>query len=193
MGRPRKATTDTPKNGPDPETIASYYRKLQTQADAVEASKIPYDEERGRYRSLCKAAKTDGVDIDQLLRVLKASKQDNDKRQSDLANYVRYARLMNVPLGTQFDLFGGDVPQQVATDNAKHNAKRAGEAAGRRGEHRHDANPHDPASELFVAFDAGWMKAQTGMVNDLAPKPSAKPRLVGGGEGAIEPATEPAF
>lgn len=181
MGRPRKVQSETPKNGPDPETIASYFRKLQNQADAIDAAKGPYDEERGRYRSLCKAAKTDGVDVDALLRVLKVSKQDNDKRQADLANFMRYAQIMNVPVGTQFDLFGFEVPDQVRTDNEKHAAKRAGALAGRRGENRNDSNPHEPASELFVAFDDGWMSSQTEMVKALAPQPQAEPRRTSSG------------
>lgn len=185
MARGKKKDVPTNGNGPDPETIASYYRKLQAAADDVETAKGPYDEERGRYRALCKAAKTDGVDIDAMLRVLKAAKQDPDKRRMDMENFVRIAKLMDVAIGTQFDLFGADVPAQVASDNAKHNATRAGQAAGKRGEHRVDSNPHDPASELYVCFDNGWMKAQSAMVMDLAPKPSAEPRRVEGAELAI--------
>lgn len=184
-GKQTKNEATTAGNGPDPEMIASYYRKLQVAADDVETAKIPYDEERGRYRSLCKAAKTDGVDIDAMLRVLKAAKQDPDKRRLDMENFIRIAKIMDVAIGTQLDLFGFDVPAQVATDNAKHSAMRAGQAAGKRGEHRVDSNPHDPASELYVSFDNGWMKAQSAMVMDLAPKPSAEPRRTEGAELAI--------
>lgn len=182
MARGKSKPPEKNGNGPDPELIASYYRKLQDQADVVATAKGPYDEERGRYRSLCKAAKTDGVDIDAMIKVLNAAKQDPSKRQLELETFVRYAKLMDVAIGTQFDLFGFEVPVQVATDNAKHNATRAGQMAGKRGEHRLDSNPHDPASELYVAFDTGWMKSQTAMVMDLAPKPSTEPRRGGGGE-----------
>lgn len=178
----KNVVSETPQNGPDPETIASYFRKLQDQEDAVAAAKAPYDEERGRHRALVKAAKTDGVDTDALLRTLKAAKRDRNEVEAEERNFLRYSKLMGLPIGTQFDMFGGDVPDQVATDNARHAAKRAGSAAGRRGEHRVDSNPHDPASELYVAFDNGWMDAQRDMVMDLAPQPSESPRLVQGGE-----------
>ena len=167
--------TEKPKlsNGPSPELIASTARKILAQEAEVEKAKGPYDTEKGRLRSLYKAAKADGINIDALNRVLKFKRMAPHEAQDQVAAEVRYAKYLSLPFGTQFGLFDGiDVPEHVQAEQSRDAAHEKGFAAGRAGGGRAE-NPYDPGSEFYPLWDRAWELGQRDIVAGMAPGAAA--------------------
>jgi hypothetical protein len=147
------------------------------------------------YRSMLKAYKTAGGDVDSMVAGLALSKLEPEEidRQFRETNWT--LKMMGIPVGTQLGLF--DDGKSVATHledaklkaNGTHNgnghakivtrdqlrgAKAKGRIAGKAGKFPTD-NPHEDGSPLFLAWAAGWQIEQEKLAFDLGKRPENRP------------------
>jgi hypothetical protein len=153
-----------------PETLQKHYRTIR---DAMSAHK---DTGMAVARAK-KSAKADGVDLDAFKLLQQLADLDTDEADMRLRNLVRYAKYIELPLGTQVDMFR-DPATAAASDDAKAEQREweagdAGKKAGAAGHQRED-NPHQAGSREHVAWDRSWSKAhkawtaeQTKLAKDL--------------------------
>lgn len=182
------AVASNMSNGPDPELVSGFVRKILDVDHEIAQLKIPYDSEIARRRTLLKNAKAAGIDVDDLKWVVRQKTRDPRDVEREDTRRRWYAQIMGLPVGTQLGLF--EVPQQVLDDNALHDATRAGLHVGKQGGNRHD-NPHPPASELFVRWDRGYMQGQETITESMA-RTGAAPAAEGlRGEGPESGAAAP--
>ncbi|MCL2427896.1 MAG: hypothetical protein FWD12_01525 [Alphaproteobacteria bacterium] len=127
-----------------------------------------------------KAAKGEGIDLDALKLLEKFADLDRDEAEMQLTHLRLYAEWIELPIGTQLDAFGqhqapAAKPSEAETQKQRsHDARWAGEGAGRAG-HERQANRYEPGSAEHVAWDKGWLKGnktwlaqQKSLAGDLA-------------------------
>jgi len=164
----------------------------------ITAAERKKDEAVNALRNARKAAKADGVQLKALDAVRVLAKLDSHELTQDFNDIVRYARLLQVPLYSQLDMF--DAPDG-SSDEADIIAKAASDGlrAGRLGETADSANPYDPGSPAGQAWLEYWRKGQDELlsaikeipVSDKAPDEPKRPRGRPKGSGK-KPAAETA-
>jgi hypothetical protein len=142
------------------------------------------DEAAAELKKRLKAAATDGVNRKMVATVLRDRDKDPDKLRADLRDRIHYLALVNIPV-FQADLFASaDVAPEAATEHSTWEADNEGYTAGLAGAAR-AANSHPPGSELFAAWDSGYLRGQAKIAAGMkrAPKmASTRRKRAGNGE-----------
>jgi hypothetical protein len=166
---------DVDKNRPSDKTIVSIARKIIKQDNEIEEVRDSLKSLVGARRAMVKDAKKKGINTAALLQVIRELKLDPAEVAREWEEHQRITRLLNVPLGTQFDLWMAErepdaEPSEEAQAQAKFNAEQDGYLAGKEG-HKIDANPHhqSTASALFSAWRKGWNRGQAHLAKGLTP------------------------
>lgn len=117
---------------------------------------------KGRHRNLLKQLKATGINVDMLKAVVGLKRQDPDDVLGNQKDFIRYARTLNLPIGTQLNLLDAEIPadelestereEQVAWD-----AGEQGKVAGKAG-HPAEGNPHNPGTLAHAAWNLGHTK-----------------------------------
>jgi hypothetical protein len=106
-----------------------------------------------------KAAKNEGIDLDALKMLEKLSALDLDEAELQLKNLRMYAAWIELPLGSQLDMFGKAEPATVdaktAAEQREWQAGEEGAHAGKAG-HERDVNPWSAGTAEYVAWDRAW-------------------------------------
>ena len=145
------------------ETFEEHWRKIRT-------LKRELDEANGRYRAAKKLAEGAGVDLKTLGLLEQLAKLDDGEADSRLNKLFRYAGWLDLPIGTQIDLFQAEPRKEKAdAEHSEWAATEAGIESGKHGANRDD-NPFVPGSPLHVKWDGGWLRGQEIIANGLAPK-----------------------
>lgn len=155
-----------------PETFLEFYRQAGI-------AKRDLERAQGEYRAVLKRAKKAGIDTKALIAVRAiATSDDPAAEEAHLNTLLRYARYLDLPLGTQLGLFDDAAPSAAArTEQAEWDAEDYGYRAGRGGQNRDD-NPHAAGTAAHVRWDEGWHKGQASIAQDMADgkPPRAKAR-----------------
>lgn len=140
------------------------------------------DEANAKYRAHRKKLDKAGVNLKGLALAEQFANLEQDEADARLKDAIKYSRWAKLPLGAQPDLFSEllgnlDAPTEKSTHElTKAEAEEAGYAYGKRGEDRGE-NPHDAGTELWAAWDSGWIDGQTQIAQGLAsPKASKRNR-----------------
>lgn len=141
------------------DTFEECFRKIRT-------AKREADEARGRYQAARKAAKDAGVDMPALALMEQLAKLDEEEVNQRLGVVFRYAGWLELNIGTQLDMFGAEPRTQKAEVEQR---EWAAEEAGKAGPNRNDENPYPPGSPLHVKWDAGWLKGQAIIADQMGP------------------------
>lgn len=145
------------------EIYERHLAKIDTTSKAMEKAKEAFDQAKGVHQSAYKAAKGDGCDIDAIRLARKLDKQDAGVTQVTYANVSRVLNLIGSPLGSeQMDLFGAIAPAKPAEEAPGIRGLKAGEAGLGR-----DANPYDPGSQAYQAYDEQWLAGQKRIVDRM--------------------------
>lgn len=142
---------------------------------AAEADMAKATEEQKRltaiYRTALKAAKKDGCNQQAIVAALQMRKKDQDDQRMLHRDMGRVLKLLGMPIGHQFDLFGQDVPlvdRSVDEDNATtaadggsslEMAYNQGEAAGKAGISGLE-NPYGEGDDRRTPWANGWRDGQ---------------------------------
>lgn len=136
----------------------------------LDESMVASQEWRGKISAAKKVAKKDGCDVDAIVAAIKLKRRDPDEVIAEHRNMVRVLKLLDSPLGTQFDFFK-DVDVKDTVD-----ARTAGKAAGKNGENA-DNNPHPQGTEQHAQWREGWGEGQAALAEKMG---SNGGRRVGG-------------
>lgn len=152
-------------SGPSDETYLTNVRLIQADQIALDELVAAANEQRGVLRNRYKVAKKDGCDVEAIRLVLKLGKRTSGEVVTEHRNVGRILRLLDHPLGTQYNLFvvgGEDEAPATAMD-----AELQGQHAGRNGESA-DNNPFPPGSAEHVEWRQGWGNGQAMLVGGMA-------------------------
>ncbi len=155
------------------------------------------DEAVNALRSARKAAKADGVSLKALDAVRVLAKLDSHELTQDFNDIVRYARLLQVPLYSQLEMF--DAPDGSSEeDEIMARAASDGLRSGRLGEEGKTTkyDPGSPAGQVWLEY---WRKGQDELmsaikeipVSDKAPDEPKRPRGRPKGSGKKSKAHDP--
>ena len=159
-------------NTPAP-VFLKHYREIREAKDKV-------IEANGYVKAAKKAAKASGVDMPSLKLLDMLTSIDTDEAELMIRKTKEYATYLNLPLGSQLNMFGeapiaGPSPE-VAAEQEEWEAGAAGQASGKMGGLR-DSNPNAPGTATHVAWVKGWLKGhklfnkdQARIANEMAPK-----------------------
>lgn len=153
--------------------------------ELIQAAELEYDEARdvtaqrsGVLRNRYKVAKNDGVDIEALKLALKLAKRTSGEVVTEHRNVGRIIRLMNLPIGHQFDLF-----KVAGDDEAEEAGKPSAMDAELQGQHAYSNsepltnNPFHPAqdTERYNDWRSGWINAQNANARTMAARGDSEP------------------
>lgn len=136
---------------------------LARHIDLIQAAELEFDEARdaaavksGILRNRYKVAKNDGADIEALKLALKLAKRTTGEVVTEHRNVGRIIRLMNLPIGHQFNLFPVDDVAAEPKDEKSIEAEAtlAGEHAGLNGEPKSN-NPHQGGTPQWFGWNNG--------------------------------------
>jgi hypothetical protein len=137
----------------DPETFRRHYREI------IELKKQHAETGMAVARAK-KTAKANGIHLDALKEAEKRDKMDADEREVFDRRCADYARWLNMPIGSQTEMFGG--PEKFVNDEglAEHKEWEAGEGGAQAGKagHQRDGNPFSAGTAEYVAWDKAWTK-----------------------------------
>lgn len=157
----------------DPETKAKFLKFQREIALADRALK----EAAGARKRVLRAAKVAGLNVQQIVAVLKAREKDPDVLAAQHNTFIRYCAWANLPIGTQTEMFGegnlaGDdnLTDAERREHVMFEANDSGYRAGRSGQDRTSSNPFPPGSETHVAFDTGYLRGQEAIAAEMDPK-----------------------
>ena len=134
------------------------------------ATKRDIEEASGRHRSVMKRAKAAGCNPKILALAIAAKRQDSAVVLSEVRDTVRVLNLVGVEM-TQVDLFGSwtpEVSEKEADAFDQHTAEDFGYRSGKAGQDR-AANPNEPGTPFHVAWDAGWIRGQAVIAEQMGP------------------------
>lgn len=183
MGRPR-GSKNNPKPNTEGRTIPNDRKKVFDDFyPLIRAARVEYEEKNaeakalnGVYRGHLKAYKKAGGDIDELLEAVRLSKMD----VGDADRYIRkvndHLLWLGVPVGTQLGLFqdgqsvathleNGAMEESLTDEARRHQAKRAGYAAGKMP--TVIENPFDPSTDQHGSWQQGFVEAQDELAKGL--------------------------
>ena len=139
-------------NGMAPEDFLAHFR-------AIKDTKRAKDEAGAAHKAAREAFKAAGGDLNALKIVDHLMSLDDADAELRMRETLRYCGWLDLPLGTQADLFGGEAPPDLtASVTAQHRewqAEQDGYKAGKDGEPI-DNNPHPSASPFFTRWRTGW-------------------------------------
>jgi hypothetical protein len=171
-----------------PATFLKHYRDIRDLKDARDDAAMALARAK-------KSAKNDGIDLDALKMLEKLSKLDVDEAEMQLKNLRMYAAWIELPIGSQIDMFGKPEPAAVdakdAAEQAEWQAGGDGYKAGEAG-HQRDTNPFSAGTAEYVAWDKSWargnkvwLNGQKKIAGEMAPKGNgaAAPRKRGARSG----------
>lgn len=148
-------------------------RELEFAEKEAEPFKLAVKSKLGEHRAIFKAAKKAGVIPEALARVLAMERIDADVILAEERQTVRLMAKSGQFPSIQTSLFDGlDLEPPEGAEADKMAADRAydeGFYCGKDGKNR-DLNKHEPGSEIFDAWDRGWLAGQRPLVASLAPK-----------------------
>jgi hypothetical protein len=110
----------------------------------------------------------------------KLTKLDLDEAEMQLKNLRVYAAWIELPIGSQIDMFGKPEPATVdakaAAEQREWQAGEDGAHAGKAG-HERDGNPFSTGTAEYVAWDKAWargnkvwLKGQEKIAGEMGPK-----------------------
>ena len=145
-------------NGPDPETVANFFRRFVAELDAIDEANHPLKQARARLRALEKAAANHGINVKSLMRSAKGMRSDPQQFQRDIEADVQIARILRMPVGAQLDLLPAvDLTPVVELHVKMTGIEHKGYRAGRTGIPKAE-NPHTPGTEEYVKWEEGWLR-----------------------------------
>jgi ribosome modulation factor len=157
-------------NSLDPNEFLNHVR-------AVAAAKRTLAEAQSAHQHAMKKAKAAGINPAAFGAILQARKQEPEVIEQNMRDFARYARWLEMPIGTQPGLFGDDVPpvdEKAATEQREWAAEEAGYEAGRNGRNRSDC-PFPAGSPFHARWDDGWVRGQAKIAEGLGPKKRGRP------------------
>ncbi|MBX3502813.1 MAG: hypothetical protein KF889_25490 [Alphaproteobacteria bacterium] len=129
---------------------------LQHHIDQIQGAHLRLEEKlretasvRGEFAAIKKAAKKAGAPVAAIMEALGLKKQEAGEVVSHYRNVGRVLKMLNAPLGTQWNLFA-DVETVDVMD-----ADAAGYHAGKNGEPASN-NPHQAGTEEHARWTGGW-------------------------------------
>lgn len=150
----KKTDSDRPTTL-EPEIFLSQHRRI---SDWL----LKADEFKASGKAALNTAKATGVNLDAYKMVKKWAKQDREQVEKNLRDALLMARLLDLGLFDQMDLFASEtnsalsgLTAKVMTDHKEWEAERAGYDEGKSGSPL-DNNPHAPGSPLHERFIVGW-------------------------------------
>lgn len=175
---------ETRSHNVPPDTFRRHYREIRDAKDQHHDTGMAVARAK-------KAAKADGIDLDALKMIEQLAKLDQDVVELLLRNVGLYAGWLELPIGTQANLFGP--PETGNGKDPKHiewEATNAGILAGTKGEER-NTNRHKAGTLEFAAWDKGWLrgnkdwlKGQEKIAKQMGPATAAKGRKRANGASA---------
>lgn len=149
------ARDDAARLNVTPQYIAQAAREFSDSQDALETAK-------GKHRNLIKKLKADGIAIDTLKLVLQLKRQDEADVLGNQREFIRYARILNLPIGTQLSLLDDEMPQDELDDKEREeqvawDAGEQGKVAGKAGKPA-SGNPYPVGTLAYAAWDLGHKK-----------------------------------
>lgn len=137
-------------------------------------SRAALETAKARHRNVGKKIESWGLDLKQLDKAIEISRRDPDDLHDDFAVFIRYCRVLQIPLGTQLTLFDLELPEDsvsvtAAEEDAAWDAGQQGKIAGRNGEPSTN-NPHAPGSLAFTAWSEGHRRGATERAEGLVVK-----------------------
>lgn len=153
------------KSNVDDAIVLVHLQKIQT----AERKK---DEAVNALRSARKAAKADGISLKTFDAVRHLAKLDEHEVTDDFNDMIRYARILQVPVYSQLELFAAPT---AAEDQVIIKAGMNGLRAGRTGA---DAatNPYDPGSPAGQMWLEQWHKGQAELLSAIKKIPEKEPQ-----------------
>jgi uncharacterized protein (UPF0335 family) len=118
---------------------------------------------RGRISAANKVARKDGCDVRAIKRAIELKKRSADEVIAEHKATVEILKIMESPLGTQFDFFKDVEVKDVVT------AEAAGYAAGKNNENFSN-NPYQAGTEDHAKWSEGWHRNQRELAQQMAPK-----------------------
>lgn len=165
LGRP---PADPPPSNVADDTFREFCAKALREKSALDAIKTKHSEQNGRYRSVLKDAEKAGVPSKALTTWLANKDVDADILLAEQRAYLRVARLMGMPIGTQLSFEDAPASDAASTDRGvmQERAYQAGLTAGKAAE-TFDAEryPNDP--DCQTRYEQGWHDGQDEHVQAL--------------------------
>ena len=156
---------------------------LELYDDAVDA-KAEIAAAQSKYRNILKRAKDAGINLAMFKAWLTDSNKTTDQRESNIKDYLLYARWLEKPINFQatFDLAPADESPSARAAREKHAMNEVyhdGLAVGRFGSPI-ESDPYQPGSEESQRWRRGWLKGQAEAIAGLGegaerPKRGRKP------------------
>jgi hypothetical protein len=119
----------------------------------IDAAREVVRKRTGELRTLKKSAEADGLDNLALKEAMLIEEKPVGETIQHQRNVGRYLRIMDVPIGTQWNMF------EEKSDEDSLDIFAQGEQAGREGVSA-DQNPGIPGSTKFERWAEGWEKGQ---------------------------------
>lgn len=178
------ASADAARTNVTPETILTARRERSEAKDALETAKA-------RYRNIGKKIEAWGVNVQQLDRVIEFARRDQDELGQEFRTFIHYARVLNVPIGTQLSLLDDngaavDLSDKAREEQAAWDAGQQGMLAAKNQEPASN-NPHEAGSLAHAAWAEAhriqMAKLDSGLVVKRGrPKGSGKKQQTANGE-----------
>lgn len=156
------------------ETKREFYRKALIAKIALESAQAAAKQKNGEYRNILKDAKKAGIDPDAITATLAARFQDEDVLVLKLREHLKMLDLGGVvPNVVDKILSRLHIEEPTANEAHQISIDRAyddGAFSGREGDHREN-NPHVAGSDLYDAWDRGWLVGQQAIADEMTPRP----------------------
>lgn len=164
------------QNRPSDKDAAKVARSIIRKDVDIDEARAALNSLVGERRGMVKSAKKAGHDMVAMLRVISERKQEVEEVARIDFNYRHYTMLLNAPLGHQFQMWGEEagadrgLRDDEAQEQRTFDAEQQGYHAGKNG-HVRDTNPfhQSEASELYTAFNNGWLKGQASIAKSMKP------------------------
>lgn len=161
MARAAASIAETRSHNVPPKVFLDHYRTIRDLKDAHADAGMAVARAK-------KAAKNAGIDLDALKMLEKLTALDLDEAEMQLKNLRMYAQWIELPIGSQMDMFGKAEPETVDAETAAEQrewvAGSRGYEAGAAGQER-DINPYEAGSAEYVAWDKSWARGHKVWLN----------------------------
>lgn len=153
--------TEATKSNLTPETFLEHYR-------AVSRARMELTEAQAKVRNAMKRAKGAGIATAQLSAAISLTKIDKEKRDIEFRDLARYMAWLQMPIGTQPELFAGaEMPtQKAAAEHTEFEAEQRGYQDGKAGGAGDNA-PYPLGSPLHQKWYEGWSRGQAFIANEM--------------------------
>lgn len=146
------AQADAARSNVSPQFVAQAERDFVESLEKLETAK-------GKHRNLLKQLKAGGINIDMLKTVVSLKRQDPEDVLGNQKDFIRYAKILALPIGAQLTLLDEEMPDDELGDEDRQqqeawDAGQQGLNAGKAGKPESD-NKHTPGSLAFAAWAEG--------------------------------------